>query len=216
MQHGNHREPHRQRGPFWTPITPQTGSFFHAEVHAAVQPAKEQFLLRHALGHDPDTEAILCRIYSTARLSTANRQGREGRFHREFRAGEGGWIRGLPVRDQYAGDVSEFAFLCALAGTDRTLGITWSNAPGSSGHADRQQRHLEWRDEAAWRLLDTELHSGLVRLARAQHRCAQTGSDLAKWRAFPSRASAVAPCTKRLGNAQAQRARRREYRFPRS
>ena len=33
MHHGNHREPHRQRGPFWTPITPQTGSFFHAETH---------------------------------------------------------------------------------------------------------------------------------------------------------------------------------------
>jgi len=25
--------PIRQRGPFWTPITPQTGSFFHAESH---------------------------------------------------------------------------------------------------------------------------------------------------------------------------------------
>jgi hypothetical protein len=31
---GSHREPQRQRGPFWTPITPLTGSFFHAETQA--------------------------------------------------------------------------------------------------------------------------------------------------------------------------------------
>jgi hypothetical protein len=31
---GSHREPQRQRGPFWTPITPLTGSFFHAETHS--------------------------------------------------------------------------------------------------------------------------------------------------------------------------------------
>jgi len=32
--HGSQREPHQQRGPFWTPITPPTGSFFHAELQA--------------------------------------------------------------------------------------------------------------------------------------------------------------------------------------
>ena len=32
MQHRNHREPTARGGPFWTPITPQTGSFFHAET----------------------------------------------------------------------------------------------------------------------------------------------------------------------------------------
>ncbi|MBP0496570.1 hypothetical protein, partial [Roseomonas indoligenes] len=32
---GNHREPRRQRGPVWTPITPPTGSLFHADPHAA-------------------------------------------------------------------------------------------------------------------------------------------------------------------------------------
>jgi hypothetical protein len=32
MHNGSHREPQRQRGPFWTPITPPTGSFFHAET----------------------------------------------------------------------------------------------------------------------------------------------------------------------------------------
>jgi hypothetical protein len=27
------REPLQQRGPFWTPITPPEGSFFHADPH---------------------------------------------------------------------------------------------------------------------------------------------------------------------------------------
>lgn len=69
------------------------------------------------------------------------------------------------MRDQYAGDVSDvlkFAFLRALAGTDRTLGIAWYYAPGNDGRANG--RHLEWRDEAAWRLLDEELHAGLAAL----------------------------------------------------
>jgi hypothetical protein len=69
------------------------------------------------------------------------------------------------VRDQYAGDISDvlkFAFLRALAGADRTLGIAWYYAAGDDGRADG--RHLEWRDEAAWRLLDGELHTGLAAL----------------------------------------------------
>ena len=69
------------------------------------------------------------------------------------------------MRDQYAGDVSDvlkFAFLRALAGADRTLGIAWYYAPGDDGRTDG--RHLEWRDEAAWRLLDEELHAGLAAL----------------------------------------------------
>jgi hypothetical protein len=69
------------------------------------------------------------------------------------------------MRDQYAGDVSDvlkFAFLRALAGADRTLGIAWYYGPGDDGRPDG--RHLEWRDEAAWRLLDEELHAGLARL----------------------------------------------------
>lgn len=67
------------------------------------------------------------------------------------------------MRDQYAGDVSDvlkFAFLRALAGEDRTLGIAWYYAPGDDGRPDG--RHLEWRDEVAWRLLDDELHTGLA------------------------------------------------------
>jgi hypothetical protein len=69
------------------------------------------------------------------------------------------------VRDQYAGDVSDvlkFAFLRALAGADRTLGIAWYYAPGDDGRPDG--RHLEWRDDAAWRLLDEERHTGLATL----------------------------------------------------
>lgn len=69
------------------------------------------------------------------------------------------------MRDQYAGDVSDvlkFAFLRALAGTDRKLGIAWYHAPGGDGRADG--RHLEWRDEVAWRNLDAELHAGLAAL----------------------------------------------------
>ncbi len=77
---------------------------------------------------------------------------------------------GLPsqgefVRDQYAGDVSDvlkFAFLRALAGDDRTLGVAWYYAPGDDGRADG--RHLEWRGEPAWRLLDAQLHAGLSAL----------------------------------------------------
>ncbi len=69
------------------------------------------------------------------------------------------------MRDQYAGDVSDvlkFAFLRALAGADRALGVAWYYAPGDDGRADG--RHLEWHDEPAWRLLDAQLHAGLSTL----------------------------------------------------
>lgn len=69
------------------------------------------------------------------------------------------------MRDQYAGDVSDFlkfALLRALAGSDRTLGIAWYYAPGDDGRPDG--RHLEWLDEPAWRQLDPDLHAGLSTL----------------------------------------------------
>lgn len=69
------------------------------------------------------------------------------------------------MRDQYAGDVSDllkFAFLRALASTDRTLGIAWYYAPGDDGRPDG--RHLEWRDEIAWLKVDPKLHTELVSL----------------------------------------------------
>jgi hypothetical protein len=66
------------------------------------------------------------------------------------------------MRDQYAGDISDllkFAFLRALAGTDRTLGIAWYYALGDDGRPDG--RHLEWRGEVAWQELDGDLHQTL-------------------------------------------------------
>lgn len=69
------------------------------------------------------------------------------------------------MRDQYAGDVSDvlkFAFLRALAGTDRTLGIAWYYVPGHDGRTDG--RHLEWRGEPAWSALDAKLCPGLSSL----------------------------------------------------
>jgi hypothetical protein len=69
------------------------------------------------------------------------------------------------MRDQYAGDVSDalkFAFLRALAGTDRTLGIAWYYVPKNDGRMDGQ--HLEWRGEPAWRMLDAKLYAGLAAL----------------------------------------------------
>lgn len=69
------------------------------------------------------------------------------------------------MRDQYAGDVSDFikfAFLRALAGKDRALGVAWYYAPGEDGRPDG--RHLEWRDEMAWHVLDKELHTALLTL----------------------------------------------------
>ena len=69
------------------------------------------------------------------------------------------------MRDQYAGDVSDvlkFAFLRALAGSDRSLGVAWYYAPGDDGRADG--RHLEWRDEPAWEQLDPHLHAELSAL----------------------------------------------------
>jgi hypothetical protein len=70
------------------------------------------------------------------------------------------------VRDQYAGDISDvlkFAFLRALADRDRTLGVARYYAPGDDGRVDG--RHLEWRDEPAWRQLDAQVHAGLSTLS---------------------------------------------------
>jgi hypothetical protein len=71
----------------------------------------------------------------------------------------------LAMRDQYAGDINDvvkFALLRALVGTDRKLGIAWYYVPGDDGSQDG--RHLEWRDEEAWRRFDEELHAGLATL----------------------------------------------------
>lgn len=71
------------------------------------------------------------------------------------------------MRDQYAGDVSDllkFAFLRSLARDDRRLGISWYYTPGNDGRPDG--RHLEWREEPAWRDLDGQLFTGLSSLSQ--------------------------------------------------
>lgn len=69
------------------------------------------------------------------------------------------------MRDQYAGDVSDFlkiAFLRALTDTDRTLGVAWYYNQQKDEGPDG--RHLEWREEPAWCQLDPQLHKGLSTL----------------------------------------------------
>jgi hypothetical protein len=69
------------------------------------------------------------------------------------------------MRDQYAGDISDllkFAFLRALAGTDRVLGVAWYYDEGHDRRTDGQ--HVEWRGERAWQKLDADLHRALSNL----------------------------------------------------
>lgn len=66
------------------------------------------------------------------------------------------------MRDQYAGDVSDFlkcALLRALAGNDRTLGIGWYYQAQNDGRTDGC--HREWCDDPAWRDLDAQVFDGL-------------------------------------------------------
>jgi hypothetical protein len=55
---------------------------------------------------------------------------------------------------------SKLTFLHALA--DRAFGVAWYRAPGDEGCANG--RHLEWRDEVAWRQPGDELHAGFATL----------------------------------------------------
>src|SRR5437764_14417374 len=47
--------------------------------------------------------------------------------------------------------------------TSLTLGVAWYYAPGDDGRVDG--RHVEWRDESAWRQLDAQLHAGVSTLS---------------------------------------------------
>jgi len=70
------------------------------------------------------------------------------------------------MRDQYAGDISDFlkfALLRAMASSNRVLGIGWYYLPGGDGRPDG--RHVEWRDDPAWRDFDSDLHAGLSSLS---------------------------------------------------
>ncbi len=69
------------------------------------------------------------------------------------------------MRDQYAGDAGDllkFAFLRALAGADRTLGIAWYYAPGDDdARMDGTSNGvMRWRGVCSIE----ELHTGLVTL----------------------------------------------------
>ena len=59
-------------------------------------------------------------------------------------------------------DVNKIAFLRALAGKDRTLGVAWYCPPNHDGRS--QGRRLEWRDKVAWQTLDDKLHTVLATL----------------------------------------------------
>ena len=67
------------------------------------------------------------------------------------------------MRDQYAGDISDFlkyALLRQLAGGGaRRLGVAWYYIPGQDGRADG--RHLEWQNDEDWAAFDPELHRSL-------------------------------------------------------
>lgn len=69
------------------------------------------------------------------------------------------------MRDQYAGDVSDFvkfAFLRSITADNLKLGVAWYYVPDHDGGPDG--RHLEWREDLAWKLFDPRLHEGLSRL----------------------------------------------------
>jgi len=80
---------------------------------------------------------------------------------------------GDQMRDQYAGDISDvrkLAYPGAPTGANGTLRVAWYFAPGDDGRPD--VRHLEWRDQMAWRRLDHELYTELATLPERSFRCA--------------------------------------------
>ena len=134
----------------------------------------------------------------------------------ESRPENGHPTQGKQVRDQYTGDVSEvlkFAFLRALAGADRTLGVAWYYAPGDDGRADG--RHLEWRDEPAWRLLDAQLHAGLSTLPERSIAALERAMIWPSGALFHRDPMPHSCRARRVGSAQANSARRCGYRVSR-
>jgi hypothetical protein len=68
------------------------------------------------------------------------------------------------MRDQYAGDISDylkFAFLREVAPTGVSLGVAWYYLDGHDGRADG--RHEEYLSDPAWRGLDPDLFEKLRR-----------------------------------------------------
>jgi hypothetical protein len=71
------------------------------------------------------------------------------------------------MRDQYAGDVSDylkFAFLRSVVPADARLGVAWYYLPGHDGRADG--RHDEYLTDPAWTALDPDLFERLGRRSR--------------------------------------------------
>lgn len=69
------------------------------------------------------------------------------------------------MRDQYAGDLSDFlkfALLRGLAGEGRRLGVAWYFLPGHDGRRDGQ--HREYCLDPRWPALDEPLHAALAGL----------------------------------------------------
>jgi len=69
------------------------------------------------------------------------------------------------MRDQFAGDISDlfkFSLLCALAATDRKLGIGWYFIQGHNNRNDG--RHREFCNEPKWKALDKEVWKALKNL----------------------------------------------------
>ncbi|MFN9606450.1 MAG: hypothetical protein ACK6A7_23835 [Planctomycetota bacterium] len=69
------------------------------------------------------------------------------------------------MRDQYAGDISDylkFAFLRAVAGGYEKLGMAWYYLPGHDGRPDGQ--HREYLEQPVWAALDDPLHLALQNL----------------------------------------------------
>lgn len=70
------------------------------------------------------------------------------------------------MRDQYAGDISDFvkyALLRQLVNVgENRLGVAWYYDPGNDGRSDG--RHLEWQDDDNWAAIDLTLHRSLTAL----------------------------------------------------
>ena len=109
------------------------------------------------------------------------------------------------MRDQYAGDISDYlkyAFLRAVAPDEGRLGVAWYFLPGDDGRPDG--RHDEYLQDVRWRALDPTLFD---QLKGREHRSVAAVEKLGFW---PERtifhAEAVPPSRDRERWAAAMRA----------
>lgn len=79
------------------------------------------------------------------------------------------------MRDQFAGDISDllkFSLLCALAKSDRNIGVGWYFVPDNNGRPDGQ--HLQYRDEEKWKALDELVWKALKALPERSVQCLES------------------------------------------